>query len=385
MGIQALPYTSVLAQFGGDATGDIYYRGAAGTLTKLAIGTAAQVLTVNAGLPAWATVAAAAVGGSTGQMQFNNAGAFGGTVAIVYATTVVHQTITAQGATIVCGVDKGAPGQTANLREWQNSAGTVLAAVNSAGKVGIGTANPTNIVSLGNAQNQKIWIENTDNLTAGRSLTISSASTVNTSPSSDPTFNPLSQTTRGWISMTTAPNGNVYACVYSGDIYMQTNGVGNFVALSQTTRLWYGMTATANGNVYACVYSGDIYMQVNFAGGTPNLDGGALILSSGVGKGNAASTISFKTGTTTTTGTDLQVLSEKMTILGSGNVGIGTATPNSNAILDVISTTKAFMPPRMTTAQRDAIASPTAGMIVFNSTTGKINIYTTAWEVVTST
>ena len=32
-----------------------------------------------------------------------------------------------------------------------------------------------------------------------------------------------------------------------------------------------------------------------------------------------------------------------------GNVGIGTPTPNANAILDITSTTKAFMPPRMTT------------------------------------
>jgi hypothetical protein len=67
-----------------------------------------------------------------------------------------------------------------------------------------------------------------------------------------------------------------------------------------------------------------------------------------------------------------------------GSVGVGIATPNVNAILDVSSTTKAFMPPRMTTAQRDAIASPTAGMVIYNSTTNKLNVYTTAWETITS-
>ena len=67
-----------------------------------------------------------------------------------------------------------------------------------------------------------------------------------------------------------------------------------------------------------------------------------------------------------------------------GTVGIGIATPNANAILDVSSTTKAFMPPRMTTTQRDAIPSPTAGMVIYNSTTNKLNVYTTAWEAVTS-
>jgi hypothetical protein len=68
-----------------------------------------------------------------------------------------------------------------------------------------------------------------------------------------------------------------------------------------------------------------------------------------------------------------------MTIIDGGNVGIGVATPNANAILDVTSTTKAFMPPRMTSTQRDAISSPTAGMLIYNSTTGAINFYNGAW------
>jgi len=39
---------------GSDATGDIYYRNASGVFTRLGIGSAAQVLTVSGGLPAWA-------------------------------------------------------------------------------------------------------------------------------------------------------------------------------------------------------------------------------------------------------------------------------------------------------------------------------------------
>ena len=64
--------------------------------------------------------------------------------------------------------------------------------------------------------------------------------------------------------MSAAPNGNVYACMYNGDIYMQTGGGFNlFFALDQTHRAWTSMAAAPNGNVYACVYNGDIYMQTN--------------------------------------------------------------------------------------------------------------------------
>lgn len=75
---------------------------------------------------------------------------------------------------------------------------------------------------------------------------------------------------------------------------------------------------------------------------------------------------------------------EKMRLLDNGCLAIGTVAPNANAILDVVSTTKAFMPPRMTTGQKNAIPSPTAGMVVYDSTLNKLCVYTTAWETITS-
>jgi hypothetical protein len=76
---------------------------------------------------------------------------------------------------------------------------------------------------------------------------------------------------------------------------------------------------------------------------------------------------------------------ERMRIDASGNVGIGTASPNAAAVLDVSSTTQGFLPPRMTTAQRDAITTPPAGLMVYNTSTNKLNFYNgTAWEAVTS-
>ncbi len=54
-------------------------------------------------------------------------------------------------------------------------------------------------------------------------------------------------------------------------------------------------------------------------------------------------------------------------IKSTGNVGIGTTEPNANAILDLTSTTKAFMPPRMTQAERNVISVPTAGMVIYQT------------------
>ena len=119
------------------------------------------------------------------------------------------------------------------------------------GNVGIGTTVPTNILSLGNASAQKIWIENTATDVSGRALTVAAGGTV---------------------------------------------------------------AGTSVNNV----------------------SGGQLILQSGSGTGTGDSSIAFQTATTLTTGTTLQTMSTKMTILGNGNVGIGTLTPNG--ALSVVST-----------------------------------------------
>lgn len=65
--------------------------------------------------------------------------------------------------------------------------------------------------------------------------------------------------------------------------------------------------------------------------------------------------------------------------LSDGGIGLGADAPAS-AILALASTTRGFLLPRMTTAQRDAIASPETGLHVYNTTTGALNFYNgSAW------
>lgn len=122
-------------------------------------------------------------------------------------------------------------------------------------------------------------------------------------------FNALGASALSYYAITAAPNGDIYACVYNGEIYKQTGGVGAFVSVSagvkkwvgicvapngdvyastdgvsiwkqtggsgafvdltQTSRPWRKMAAAPNGDIYCCTFAGDIYKQ---AGGTGNFD-----------------------------------------------------------------------------------------------------------------
>jgi hypothetical protein len=48
-----------------------------------------------------------------------------------------------------------------------------------------------------------------------------------------------------------------------------------------------------------------------------------------------------------------------------GSVSIGINKPNDSAILDLTSTTKGFLPPRMTGAEANAISSKDEGLLVY--------------------
>jgi hypothetical protein len=59
----------------------------------------------------------------------------------------------------------------------------------------------------------------------------------------------------------------------------------------------------------------------------------------------------------------------------SGTVNIGTNTSVTTAALQVSSTTQGFLPPVMTTTQKNAIATPASGLIVYDTTLNALNFY----------
>ncbi|MBI4612995.1 MAG: hypothetical protein HY720_05240 [Planctomycetes bacterium] len=72
-------------------------------------------------------------------------------------------------------------------------------------------------------------------------------------------------------------------------------------------------------------------------------------------------------------------------LTATDRVGIGTAAPDGSAALEIVSTTRAFLPPRMTQGQRDSIVAPKRGMIVYDTTSDELNVYDGAnWVALTT-
>jgi hypothetical protein len=69
----------------------------------------------------------------------------------------------------------------------------------------------------------------------------------------------------------------------------------------------------------------------------------------------------------------------------TGAAGIGTTAPNASSLMEIKSTTKGLLIPRMTLTQRNAIASPATGLLIYqtNNTPGFYYYTGTAWTAVT--
>ena len=97
-----------------------------------------------------------------------------------------------------------------------------------------------------------------------------------------------------------------------------------------------------------------------------------------VAKGGTGTNNGSITGTSALTfaaGGTNENISIKPTGTGSVIVGTGTLTPTSSAALDINSITQGFLPPRLTTTQRDLITTPVAGLTIWNITNTQLEVY----------
>lgn len=169
----------------------------------------------------------------------------------------------------------------------------------------------------------------------------------------NPNFGSQNITTTGNIGVGTP------ATSYKGDFLGNSNALIGIRVYNQSSNSNAETVVQVGNDTNSAAAALRLNSSTNIASGGPN----ALSLINGL---NAPIVLSTN-------------LTERVRVEGDGDVGIGT-TPTASAILDVSSTTKGFLPPRMTTTQRDAIPSPAEGLVVYNTTTDEINVFNgTAW------
>ena len=291
---------------------------------------------------------------------------------------------------------RGAAAHSANLTEWQNSSGTVSSVVTAAGNVGIGTTSPAyplDVVGNARINGQNLYISTGGAYFAGDA---SGSIYQFTAPAGGAVYANVAGTWKSVLNANglTINNGasgagaGVGLVVASGNVGIGTTSPGYKLDVNGTGRVSGVLTAndfaTTTGTFqFTSPYAGTLNVTSQQAG-----QQAVISATSPVGKvfyissADALATIATQPGVPLAIST---ANAERIRIDTAGNVGIGTTSPNANAILDVSSTAKAFMPPRMTTTQKNAIASPTAGMVVYDSTLNKLSVRgVSAWETVTS-
>lgn len=205
----------------------------------------------------------------------------------------------------------------------------------------------------------------------------------------------------GYQSLTTVSTGIWNTAVGSQSLKLNT-GTGNASVGA------FSMAASGSGGGNAAVGSNSLE---NNAGGADNTAIGGYALNANtsgmrnIGIGNQAGFnsqtgsyniyIGYAAGSGITTGSNNVVIgyvtglssslannviiadgagNRRINVDASGRVGIGTNTPSTTAILDITSTTGGVLFPRMTTTQRDAISTPPDGLVIYNSTTNKLQV-----------
>jgi hypothetical protein len=196
----------------------------------------------------------------------------------------------------------------------------------------------------------------------------------------------------------------------SGIGYTTSGGIAIFVGLTGTMLFGARLDATNMTTLNAAMYISTLNtLFINscksaifsWGGASENFisfyNGGATtsrtgygIQGGGVNAIYAASTgdiklgVGFDTSTITTANSAIYIPNTNNVVINN-NLLIGTSTLIASSILTLNSTTKGFLPPRMTTTQKNAIGTPAQGLVIFDTTLVKLCVYSgTTWETITS-
>lgn len=343
----------------------------------------------------WQTLNSAAVG--LGSVENTALSTWAGTANITTLGTIA--TGTWSGATI--GITKGgtgevtanagfnalAPSQTGNSGKYLTTNGTTTSWATVAGGGGSLSAltAATAANTIDNTSFAQHWQFNS--LTAGNALQLSSSAT--TDAAGTQTLFQLNATgNNAYTSKAFGVDMTKTGAGVNIGLRLKVSGAASNIALSTgpNTISVFGATNDNTGfNAYTPVqiYQKDYQNYSLYSEGRIQVRESSVIglaFTNGPGSAIGADSSGLHLYTN---GYDI-VSALRIGLTGAVSIGKSGTIAVASSILDVVSTTKGALLPRMTTTQRDAISSPATGLIVYNTTTNKLNIFTTAWEEVTS-
>lgn len=407
------PLDADLTSLGGltAATGDLIYGSGAGTWSKLAAGTNTHVLTLTGGVPVWAAPSGGGTpAGSTTEIQFNSAGAFGADslfrrniTGINYRPGNYIGTHIAAFLTPLASTDtlytawintKKNPGPyTAkfydlkinktyirfdslyNLQIGDGSAGgttgNAIMIGREAGSAATGAANSVMIgpeagksatnLSFGVAIGRQAGLSSSG---SGAPVMIgNTAGSGATSATDAVMIGSLTGTSASGAANATfvGPSSGNAATSAVQSVFLGYRAGSGATTTNNTVLIGKDAGLGATDADYS-VYLGNLVGNANNTGDYNVIIGNAITtpLTTTANSLNIGGVL-YGTGLY---GNPTTVSAAAQT---AGKIGINVTTPDASSALDVTSTTAGFLPPRMTKTQRDAIASPVAGLTIYQT------------------
>jgi hypothetical protein len=164
----------------------------------------------------------------------------------------------------------------------------------------------------------------------------------------------------------------------AASMYFATTG-GNNVSLGHRSN--FSLTTGSNNTALGA------YSNTNTSSGSNNIAVGYNAAAGSTGSKNL--TLSYNGNIPTATADNQLNIGNVLwgsgcsgtSTTAAGSLSVGVNTPDASALLDLTSTTKGLLLPRMTTTQINAIASPAAGLILYNTTINHPCFYNgTSWQ-----
>ena len=344
-----------------------------GGIATVAPGNVGNVLTSIGGVWVSNVAVSGAAAGSNTQVQYNNSGSLAGSANLTFnGTTLTANTLNLTNA---LGTTYGGTGLTSFT-----SGGVVYASSSSVLATGSAlTFDGTNLGIGTSSPGAKL------DVTGGLDSTYNSNVLINSTASTGKlAFNPFGGISSGIVGLN---NGGIgFNAAGANTERMRLDASGN-LGLGVTPSAWSGVNAfemTAGTSLGSnpsvpltflnanCYYNGSNWIYKT------SYPANQYIQDATEGKHKWFTAPSGTAGNAIT-------FTQAMTLDASGNLGIGTTSPSASAILDAQSTSKGVRMPNMTTTQKNAISSPAAGLMVFDTTLSKLCVYTgAAWQTITS-